>query len=156
MAASSSSLSPIDFAMMAFWIMEITTIVFHCYSFDYFRGGQMFRSTSCRPGSRRGANDCRCFYYELFVGRVFLERLKARDWQALAIQTVGCFSPASSSANDVAPRLGPLPSRRRVNLGLIVCTANNANWREWEARATRFSDLFSHFLICVIRVIGGL
>src|SRR5215470_13718153 len=29
-------------AMMAFWILEITTVVFIVYSFEYFLGGQMF------------------------------------------------------------------------------------------------------------------
>ena len=29
-------------AMMAFWILEISTIVFIVYSFEYFLGGQMF------------------------------------------------------------------------------------------------------------------
>src|SRR5205807_1822945 len=28
-------------AMMAFWILEITTVVFIVYSFEYFLGGQM-------------------------------------------------------------------------------------------------------------------
>ena len=28
--------------MMAFWILEISTIVFIVYSFEYFLGGQMF------------------------------------------------------------------------------------------------------------------
>src|SRR5881398_2165715 len=39
-------------ARFAFWILEISTIVFIVYSFEYFLGGQMFRSTSCRPLSR--------------------------------------------------------------------------------------------------------
>jgi ABC-2 type transport system permease protein len=29
-------------AMMAFWILEISTIVFIVYSFEYFLGGQVF------------------------------------------------------------------------------------------------------------------
>src|SRR5207248_2344968 len=29
-------------AMMAFWVLEISTIVFIVYSFEYFLGGQMF------------------------------------------------------------------------------------------------------------------
>ena len=40
-------------AMMAFWILEISTIVFIVYSFEYFLGGQCSRSTSCRRASRR-------------------------------------------------------------------------------------------------------
>ncbi len=59
-------------AMMAFWILEISTIVFIVYSFEYFLGGQMFPIDN-----------------ELFCPvAIFLGRLQgAALAQALAIQT---------------------------------------------------------------------
>jgi len=36
-----------------FGILEISTIVFIVYSFEYFLGGKCFPSTSCRPESRQ-------------------------------------------------------------------------------------------------------
>ena len=41
-------------AMMAFWILEISTIVFIVYSFEYFLGGQMFPIDIMPAGSAGG------------------------------------------------------------------------------------------------------
>jgi ABC-2 type transport system permease protein len=75
-------------AMMAFWILEITTIVFIVYSFEYFLGGQMF-PIDIMPAGIQTALKWTPFYYELFCPvAIFLERLKGAElWQALAIQT---------------------------------------------------------------------
>jgi viologen exporter family transport system permease protein len=75
-------------AMMAFWILEITTIVFIVYSFEYFLGGQMF-PIDIMPAGIQAALKWTPFYYELFCPvAIFLERLKGAElWQALAIQT---------------------------------------------------------------------
>ena len=79
-------------AMMAFWILEITTIVFIVYSFEYFLGGQMF-PIDIMPAGVQAALKWMPFYYELFCPvAIFLERLKGADlWQALAIQTGWLF-----------------------------------------------------------------
>lgn len=75
-------------AMMAFWILEISTIVFIVYSFEYFLGGQMF-PVDIMPAAVQAAMKWLPFYYELFCPiAIFLERLKGAEMaQALAIQT---------------------------------------------------------------------
>src|SRR3979411_2272126 len=75
-------------AMMAFWILEISTIVFIVYSFEYFLGGQMF-PIDIMPPILQEILKWSPFYYELFCPiAIFLERLKGTDMiQALAIQT---------------------------------------------------------------------
>src|SRR5207253_3531933 len=52
-------------AMMAFWILEISTIVFIVYSFEYFLGGQMF-PIDIMPTGIQAALKWMPFYYELF------------------------------------------------------------------------------------------
>ena len=75
-------------AMMAFWILEISTIVFIVYSFEYFLGGQMF-PIDIMPSAIYAVMKWLPFYYELFAPiAIFLERLQgAALAQALAIQT---------------------------------------------------------------------
>jgi ABC-2 type transport system permease protein len=75
-------------AMMAFWILEISTIVFIVYSFEYFLGGQMF-PIDIMPTAVQAVMKWLPFYYELFCPvAIFLGRLKGTDLvQALAIQT---------------------------------------------------------------------
>jgi len=74
-------------AMMAFWVLEISTIVFIVYSFEYFLGGQMF-PIDIMPAGIQAALKWMPFYYELFCPvAIFLERLRGFDLaQALAIQ----------------------------------------------------------------------
>ncbi|MBA2269658.1 MAG: ABC-2 family transporter protein [Verrucomicrobiota bacterium] len=75
-------------AMMAFWILEISTIVFIVYSFEYFLGGHMF-PVDIMPAGIQAVMKWLPFYYELFCPiAIFLERLQgAAMIQALAIQT---------------------------------------------------------------------
>src|SRR4249920_3744304 len=75
-------------AMFAFWILEITTIVFIVYSFEYFLGGQMF-PIDIMPTAVQAVMKWLPFYYELFCPvAIFLGRLKGAElMQALAIQT---------------------------------------------------------------------
>ncbi|MEP7014489.1 MAG: ABC-2 family transporter protein [Verrucomicrobiota bacterium] len=74
-------------AMMAFWILEISTIVFIVYSFEYFLGGQMF-PIDIMPAGIQAVMKWLPFYYELFCPvAIFLERLRGTELgQALAIQ----------------------------------------------------------------------
>ena len=76
-------------AMFAFWILEISTIVFIVYSFEYFLGGQMF-PIDIMPTAVQTVMKWLPFYYELFCPvAIFLGRLKGADLvQALAIQTL--------------------------------------------------------------------
>jgi ABC-2 type transport system permease protein len=73
---------------MAFWILEISTIVFIVYSFEYFLGGQMF-PIDIMPSAVQAVMKWLPFYYELFCPiAIFLGRLKGPELvQALAIQT---------------------------------------------------------------------
>ena len=75
-------------AMMAFWILEISTIVFIVYSFEYFLGGQMF-PIDIMPNAVQAVMKWLPFYYELFCPvAIFLGRLRgAALAEALAIQT---------------------------------------------------------------------
>src|SRR5882762_7350160 len=62
-------------AMMAFWILEISTIVFIVYSFEYFLGGQMF-PIDIMPSAVQAVMKWLPFYYELFCPvAIFLGRL---------------------------------------------------------------------------------
>ncbi|MGI9115454.1 MAG: hypothetical protein DLM52_05970 [Chthoniobacterales bacterium] len=71
-------------AMMAFWILEISTIVFIVYSFEYFLGGQMF-PIDIMPAGIQAVMKWLPFYYELFCPiAIFLERLRGTEL-ALAI-----------------------------------------------------------------------
>jgi ABC-2 type transport system permease protein len=75
-------------AIMAFWILEISTIVFIVYSFEYFLGGQMF-PIDIMPAAVQAVMKWMPFYYELFCPvAIFLGRLQgAALVEALAIQT---------------------------------------------------------------------
>jgi ABC-2 type transport system permease protein len=74
-------------AMMAFWILEISTIVFIVYSFEYFLGGQMF-PVDIMPAGLLAVMKWLPFYYEIFCPiAIFMERLPGAEvGQALAIQ----------------------------------------------------------------------
>ena len=75
-------------AMMAFWILEISTIVFIVYSFEYFLGGQMF-PVDIMPVSVQAVMKWLPFYYELFCPiAIFLGRLQGAELvQSLTIQS---------------------------------------------------------------------
>lgn len=74
-------------AMMAFWLLEISTIVFIVYSFEYFLGGQMF-PVDIMPDAVQAVMKWLPFYYELFCPiAIFLGRLRGGAMiEALAIQ----------------------------------------------------------------------
>jgi ABC-2 type transport system permease protein len=74
-------------AMLAFWILEISTIVFIVFSFEYFLSGHMF-PLDLAPGGVRSVLEWLPFTYELFFPvAVFLEKVQRLDlYQGLAIQ----------------------------------------------------------------------
>ena len=74
-------------SMMAFWILEISTIVFIVYSFEYFLGGQMF-PLDIMPPAVQAVMKWLPFYYELFCPiAIFQGRLHGAEMLgALAIQ----------------------------------------------------------------------
>jgi ABC-2 type transport system permease protein len=75
-------------SMMAFWILEISTIIFIVYSFEYFLGGQMF-PLDIMPPAIQAVMKWLPFYYELFCPiAIFQGRLNGAEmWGALAIQS---------------------------------------------------------------------
>lgn len=87
MAACISFLIAYTLALMAFWILEISTIVFILYSFEYFLSGQTF-PLDIMPAWFQAILRWLPFPYELFFPvQVFLERVQGADlWKGLAIQ----------------------------------------------------------------------
>ena len=63
-------------AMLAFWLLEISTVVFIIYSFEYFLSGHMF-PLDLAPGWLRAVLEWLPFTYELFFPvAVFLEKVQ--------------------------------------------------------------------------------
>ena len=75
-------------AMLAFWILEISTVVFIVFSFEYFLSGHMF-PLDLAPAWLRGVLEWLPFTYELFFPvAIFLEKVQhAALYEGLAIQT---------------------------------------------------------------------
>ena len=75
-------------AMLAFWILEISTIVFILYSFEYFLSGHTF-PLDIMPAWLQLPLRIMPFTYEMFFPiSIFLEKTKGADlWTGLAIQT---------------------------------------------------------------------
>lgn len=88
LAASISFLIAYTLALMAFWILEISTIVFILYSFEYFLSGQTF-PLDIMPAWFQAILRWLPFPYELFFPvQIFLERVHGAElWNGLAIQT---------------------------------------------------------------------
>lgn len=74
-------------ALLAFWILEISTIVFILYSFEYFLSGQVF-PLDLLPGWLHGFLKWSPFTYEVFFPvQIAMERVKGVAlWEGLAIQ----------------------------------------------------------------------
>jgi len=87
MAAGISFLIAYTLALMAFWILEISTIVFILYSFEYFLSGQTF-PLDIMPAWFQAILRWLPFPYEIFFPvQVFLERVQGTElWMGLAIQ----------------------------------------------------------------------
>ena len=74
-------------AMMAFWILEISTIVFILYSFEYFLSGHVF-PLDIMPAWFQSTLRVLPFTYEMFFPiSVFLGKARGAElWSGLAIQ----------------------------------------------------------------------
>jgi len=79
-------------AMLAFWILEISTIVFILYSFEYFLSGQIF-PLDIMPHWLQSTLHILPFAYELFFPiSIFLGKVNGLDlWRGLAIQSFWLF-----------------------------------------------------------------
>jgi ABC-2 type transport system permease protein len=87
MAAGIQFLIAYSLAMLAFWILEISTVVFILYSFEYFLSGQLF-PLDIMPSWLQGVLHWLPFTYELyFPVAVFLEKVSGPAlWGGLATQ----------------------------------------------------------------------
>ena len=87
MAGGISFLIAYSLAMLAFWILEISTIVFILYSFEYFLSGQTF-PLDIMPKWFQGILHWLPFPYEMFFPvQVFQEKVQgAALWSGLGIQ----------------------------------------------------------------------
>jgi ABC-2 type transport system permease protein len=76
-------------AMIAFWLLEISTVVFIVYSFEYFLSGRVF-PLDLMPEYLRQLTEWLPFTYELyFPVAIFLERVRGVELaRGLAIQTM--------------------------------------------------------------------
>ncbi len=76
-------------AMLAFWILEISTIVFILYSFEYFLSGHLF-PLDIMPAWFQSVVTWLPFTYELFFPiAIFLEKVQGPElWRGLAIQAL--------------------------------------------------------------------
>lgn len=74
-------------AMLAFWILEVSTVVFILYSFEYFLSGQIF-PLDLLPPTLLGFVKWSPFTYELFFpAQIYLERIEGTELSTgLAIQ----------------------------------------------------------------------
>jgi ABC-2 type transport system permease protein len=89
MAAGISFLIAYSLAMLAFWILEISTVVFIFYSFEYFLSGQTF-PIDIMPAWFQHMLKFFPFPYELFFPvQVFMETVRGRQlWTGLGIQAL--------------------------------------------------------------------
>jgi len=87
MSACISFLIAYTLALLAFWILEISTVVFIFFSFEYFLSGQTF-PVDIMPEWFQAILRWLPFPYELFFPvQIFLERVQgAALWSGLAIQ----------------------------------------------------------------------
>ena len=88
MAGAIQFLIAYSLAMLAFWILEISTVVFILYSFEYFLSGKLFPLDTV-PGVAGIVLHLLPFPYELyFPVAVLMEKIQGPQlWSGLAIQT---------------------------------------------------------------------
>jgi ABC-2 type transport system permease protein len=92
MAAGIQFFIAYSLAMLAFWILEISTVVFILYSFEYFLSGHLF-PLDIMPVWLTGILKWLPFTYELYFPiSVFLEKTSGKELLlGLAIQTLWLF-----------------------------------------------------------------
>jgi ABC-2 type transport system permease protein len=79
-------------AMLAFWMLEISTVVFIIYSFEYFLSGHMF-PIAFLPDSIQAILRLSPFPYEVYFPiSIFMEQAKGREiWYGMLIQVSWVF-----------------------------------------------------------------
>ena len=119
MAAAIQFLIAYALAMLAFWILEISTVVFILYSFEYYLSGRMF-PLDVMPDGLRIVLKFLPFTYELyFPVAVLMEKIRGMDlW--VGLRHSGGMGPGllSGGAPYVARGVAPI----RVGGGLAAST----------------------------------
>ncbi len=89
MAGAIQFLIAYSLAMLAFWILEISTVVFILYSFEYFLSGKLFPLDTV-PGVAGTVLRLLPFPYELyFPVAVLMEKIQGPQlWSGLTIQSI--------------------------------------------------------------------
>lgn len=89
MAGAIQFLIAYSLAMLAFWILEISTVVFILYSFEYFLSGKLFPLDTV-PGAAGTVLRLLPFPYELyFPVAVLMEKIQGPQlWSGLTIQAI--------------------------------------------------------------------
>jgi ABC-2 type transport system permease protein len=87
MAAALQFLIAYTVAMLAFWILEISTVVFILYSFEYYLSGRLF-PLDVMPDWLRNVLKFLPFTYELyFPVAILLEKVRGIElWGGLLVQ----------------------------------------------------------------------
>lgn len=87
MAAGIQFLLAYALALVAFWVLEISTLIFIVYSFEYFLSGQVF-PIDIFPPSLQSVLHWLPFTYEIFFPvQIFMERVQGRELvEGLCIQ----------------------------------------------------------------------
>jgi ABC-2 type transport system permease protein len=74
-------------ALLAFWLLEISTLIFIVFAFEYVAGGHLFPLDILPPGFVAALNFTPFPYQLYFPVSVYLGRVTGADlWQGLAIQ----------------------------------------------------------------------
>lgn len=76
-------------ALLAFWILEVSTFIFILFAFEYIASGQLF-PLDILPQSMRAFMEWTPFFYELFFPvSIYLGRVQGPElWKGLGIQTI--------------------------------------------------------------------
>lgn len=92
MAAAISFLITYSVAMMAFWLLEISTLVFIIYSFEYFLSGQTFPLDIMPPWFQTVLQFVPFPYQMFFPIQVFMEKIQGPAlYKGLCIQALWVF-----------------------------------------------------------------
>ncbi len=109
MAAAIQFLIAYALAMLAFWILEISTVVFILYSFEYYLSGRLF-PLDVMPDWLRTILKFLPFTYELyFPVAILMEKVRGFElWAGLFMQAGWVVVSFVGGATNVARRLAPL------------------------------------------------
>jgi ABC-2 type transport system permease protein len=75
-------------ALLAFWLLEVSTLIFMVFAVEYIAGGHLFPLNILPPGVERVLNYTPFPYQLFFPVSIYLGQVKgAALWQGLLIET---------------------------------------------------------------------